>query len=933
MSDNNPMKAEIFAKQYAIREGETFEEGVHRVVDYVFPEGSSKLNQTDKDRLKEMFLDDYASPGGRVWAGAGSEHGNLLNCFVQNGAPHKAGSFAWSMLLAKNLALVTKVGGGNGLNLDPYPAKGTPPPRPAPRVFLTIYEDHPDSDNLYKGRYMNLVTGQYETKGYRVLQPMPHADLTTVERGPNQEAVQLVVSDSVEGIWNAAATMIEHMRNDTTVLLDLSLLRAEGKPVKGSGGNSSGPASFAVEIFDNFAFWEVLGGEKHAGPVAALRYLYAPTLRVIRQGGVRRGAGMATLSANHADVMDFVTSKDLEREAVEGDIGTFNISVLGTDDFMELANDSGTRQHGLLNQIATHAWQTGEPGFLFVDTINELNALSEMDGPILATNPCGEIGLYPGEPCDLGAMNLARYIKRNLHNEPMFNMHQFKRDVNLMVRFLDEVLTVEKSPLPQIAEAIKDKRRIGLGLMGLSDMLIEMGASYASKHGRQLVTNAVQAMTTEAINTSMQLAREAGGSPKGIERATEDVPSMAGRNNIALLTVAPTGTTAMMAGVSSGIEPVYSAVTYRRIGTDYYQIVHPLLMKILDSHKPFGRFTLMHVPESETDKTYMGWNMEALAEAISEHHGSIMPLVEQGDLPEDRRLEVFLTAHDVKPMDHVRMQATVQKAFDFDKNDLPTFAGNSISKTINLPKEAKVEDVLHCYREAWLLGCKGITVYRDGSRQFQVLSTSKQEDSVEEEQEPMQEPVVKTGSSNYPIKRPAVVSGTSHKYQVGGRKTYVQVFHNDQDQMVEVWTPASKGATASEQTSHSIIGRLISLSLKHGASPLSVMQALQGHMDETGGVVQNVGYIGSKWDLVAHAMGQSYDAHTLGDENPAFTAFDAPSSDAAHGTTSVSVGALSDLAGFSRVDTTLSCDACDGEHMLYENGCATCTACGYSKCG
>jgi ribonucleoside-diphosphate reductase alpha chain len=279
--------------------------------------------------------------------------------------------------LAKKLALVTRVGGGNGLNLDSFP-----PAKEYTRHVGNAYVLASDND-IRTGTYLDLVTGRRVTKGY--------ADLLVVDSlpEPSWDVSILKVEDDTEDIWLAASYMAMLLLDGKDVYLDLSRLRPEGSPVSGSGGTSSGPASFAVEIFDSFARWSRLGGASHAGPVATLRYLFAPTLRVIRQGGVRRGAGMATLSASHPDIEDFITSKALRRERLEGDISTFNISVLVDDVFMQRYQAGDFDTVATFHAIAEQAWATGEPGLLVVDTINKNNPLAERDGPIVATNPCG----------------------------------------------------------------------------------------------------------------------------------------------------------------------------------------------------------------------------------------------------------------------------------------------------------------------------------------------------------------------------------------------------------------------------------------------------------------------------------------------------------------------------------------------------------------
>ena len=372
-----------------------------RVADWVAQPEPAELRAAQADRFFELMVGKRFCPGGRVLAGAATAHGNVLNCFVQDGRPEVEGSNEWVLRLASKLAVVTKVGGGNGLNLDPIPPKRTYT-APVGRLYLTIAPSHPDYEKVRDGTFLDLVHGSYTTRGYRAARFVEYHEAPT-----GVPVVQ--VGDSVESIWASAAQLVTTLLAGDDLLLDLSSLRAEGTPVNGSGGTSSGPSSFAVEVFDNFARWAALGGAEYAGPVATLRYVFAPTLRAIRQGGTRRGAGMATLSITHPDVHDFITSKDLEREQAEGDISTFNISVLVTDDFMRRAHREGPQ--GTLWEIAQHAWQTGEPGLIYVDRINEFNPMRASLGEISSTNPCGEIPLFPGEPCDLGAINLAAYVR------------------------------------------------------------------------------------------------------------------------------------------------------------------------------------------------------------------------------------------------------------------------------------------------------------------------------------------------------------------------------------------------------------------------------------------------------------------------------------------------------------------------------------------
>jgi ribonucleoside-diphosphate reductase alpha chain len=659
-----------------------------RVADWVAAPEDVAVRAEYAQTFFDLMVSKRFCPGGRVLAGAATNHGNVLNCFVQDGKPESEATNAWVLQLATKLAVVTKVGGGNGLCLDPISPK-RPFTGRVGRLYLTIRPSHADYDKVKAGTFMDLVHGTYVTRGYRA------ATFVEYHEAPVSARV-MQVGDSVESIWQHAADIVTTTLRGDDLLIDLSELRAEGTPVNGSGGSSSGPSSFAVEVFDNFARWAALGGAEHAGPVATLRYVFAPTLRVIRQGGTRRGAGMATMSITHPDIHDFITAKDLARERSEGDISTFNISVLVSDAFMREAKGE---KAGVLRAIAEHAWGTGEPGLIYIDRINAHNPMRESLGDIKATNPCGEIPLFPGEPCDLGAINLAQYVATQDVGLGGFDTGGFRSDVATCIRFLDNVLEVNKFALEDNREMSHYLRRLGLGIMGLADALILMGYRYDSDEGRAAVTAIIGELRESALAASRALADERGAFP-GLERS-----SLAeARRNIALLTVAPTGTTSMLMGVSSGVEPIFAPFIYRKIGTQYAAIIAPLFRELLERHAPH--------PGYGKDG---GWDWEKVVERVQENHGSVQGL---DFIPDDVKA-VLVCAHDIAPEDHVKMQGVVQTAFD----EGGAMVGNSISKTINLPNEATVDDVFTAYSLAFETGCKGITVYRDGSRDFQVLST------------------------------------------------------------------------------------------------------------------------------------------------------------------------------------------------------------------
>ena len=684
---------------------------------------------------------------------------------------------------------------------------------------------------------------------------------------------QIKVGDSVEQIWQAASKMVPILLDGNDVLIDLSDLRAEGQAVNGSGGTSSGPSSFAVEVFDNFAYWASLGAADFAGPVAALRYVFAPTLRVIRQGGTRRGAGMATMSIGNPDISDFITSKDLDRETAEGDISTFNISVLVDDEFMKTASRKKAKE---LEIIAHHAWQTGEPGLIFVDRINQFNPMRDAFGDIKATNPCGEIPLYAGEPCDLGALNLSAYVYKNNEGLDGFDFQSFKKDTKIAIRFLDNVLDVNHFALADNQEMSMKMRRLGLGIMGLADALIKMGYRYNSELGRKAVAKIINTMRENATLASQELAKT-----RGVFKEFDKSSIKNERRNVAVLTVAPTGTTSMLYGVSSGVEPVFAPYVYRKIGDSYVSLIHPLFKELLERHKPHQDYKLGN-----------SWDWDKVVKAVQDKHGTVQPL---DFIPADVK-NVLVCAHDISPEDHVKMQATVQNAFDNGGEMI----ANSISKTINMPNQATIDDVYSAYKDAFDYGCKGVTVYRDGSRQFQVLSTSTQEDN-EDNNKVVEESVPKAAIVNRlpgePLfDRPGRLTGFTDTVKLittSGEKRGFYITVNTQDSLpTELFINSGRAGDEANADSEAL-GRLVSIALQYGVPAAALVKTLRGISGGMYGTYQGR-MVASKADIIAVAL------ETAGVEN-------------------------------TKKDKT-SCPEC-GAPLRYEEGCQKCEACGYSKCG
>ena len=1372
--------------------------------------------------------------------------GGLLtgNCFVQGATEHAPASFDGVMEVAKKLALVTKVGGGNGVNLDVYtPCAATSRPDAGVRGWAYMAASHPDVSDFIEG----LMRPPTQPDGDK--QPVAIRNWTRVVYGAaispelvllaRQNGVQIVrglpegvqgVPDDMGGIIDAARSVAESAKLNLEPRLDLSQMRPEGAAIQGSGGTSSGPVSFLMEIFDNFLEWANRGAEQ-SGPINTLRYVYSPVLRVVRQGGTRRGAGMATISVSHPDVLDFLTAKDLDREASEGDISTFNISILITAAFWDTLQANGLwpmaaqevpgkyylaeqendfdghwpelpdraedgargvpvyavgQQRGipaawLWDQVAQHAWSTGEPGLIFVDRINEYSALKNLGEryQIRSTNPCvtgetmvavadgrgavsfrelseigvdvpvytknergniavrwmrnprltgyaqpiyevtfddgletrvtgnhkfnltngsvrealalqpgdsvesmtrfhaksdealphmtktrsqnyvwltngktqpkgehrliaafqagralnsgevvhhrdydalnnapinlevmtvqahddlhrarmsastsgqrngrhsgfshpeleaaarelalslgrgftgrewqafakqrglpqsfadhrqselgsinvlseqvaaelgvpalprgvgqsrqsvhniglyqsalasgyvavrhegnfypivtracedcgtqyeqvwdrrevsycrpcglkrasaagrdgaraamqrvsentaqqqvrafndlkfnlgrrplkqewethcrvagvparlhpgglptyaalterasvsnhrvvsvefvgtedvyngtvdefhnyyighykvsegneksrfsyvntrncGEIPLTVGEPCDLGAINLAAYVE-----DSHFDFATFRADVRTCVRFLDDVLDVNVFALEDNRVASQDLRRLGLGVMGLADALIKLGLRYDNAAGREMIFEIMTALREEAVSESERLGEERGHYAV-YQRHEAEMPH-APRRNVAVLTVAPTGTTSMLMGVSSGIEPVFSPFIWRKIGSEYRALLAPLFVELLESYPP--------APNMEQAGK---WDWDKVTQAVSENHGSVVGL---SFIP-DALQQVFVCAHDIAPLEHVRMQGAVQRAFDEEG-----FAGNSLSKTINLPNSATVQDVQDAYSEAYRTGCKGITVYRDGSRQFQVLSTSKTKKADDVQAEPAQVAAAEVMAENTlpevvpaPSKAPAAPAATMQpRYErparlqgitdmvkltdptSGHRRSFLVTVNHLQGNPVEVMVISGRAGDEANADSEAL-GRVVSIALQHGVPAEALIKTLRGI---NGGLYgsYNGRLVGSKADLIAVALESFAKNLDLRNLPPLSGGSSDEVSAAQPGLFAASQGVSTEALARER------CPVCEERAVIREEGCLKCQACGYSKCG
>ncbi len=480
----------------------------------------------------------------------------------------------------------------------------------------------------------------------------------------------LPVEDSMEAIFESIKhTALIHQTGGGTGF-SFSRLRPKNDVVKSTGGVASGPISF-MNVFD-------------------------AATDVIKQGGRRRGANMGILRVDHPDIIEFITAK--EKNNV---LNNFNISVAVTERFMEAAKNDEEyelmnprtkqlvkriRAKTVLDLMVAMAWKNGEPGIIFIDRINRDNP-TPLLGVIESTNPCGEQPLLPYESCNLGSINLSKMVAR-INNEAVVDWEKLRTTVRKAVHFLDNVVDISNFPVPKITEMVRSNRKIGLGVMGFADMLVQLGIPYDSEEAVSIAGEIMKFITEEARKKSMKIALQRGSFPN-FQGSSWEARGYDAMRNATVTTIAPTGTLSIIAGCSSGIEPLF-AISYIR--------------NVMDNTE------MLEVnPYFEEAAKREGFFSERLMRSIA-GTGSIQGIEE---IPERIR-RIFVTAHDIPPIWHVRMQAAFQASTD-----------NAVSKTVNFPHDATTQDVQEVFKLSYELGCKGVTLYRDGSREAQVLNISK----------------------------------------------------------------------------------------------------------------------------------------------------------------------------------------------------------------
>lgn len=660
----------------------------------------------------------------------------------------------------------------------------------------------------------------------------------------------LPVEDSMDSIFEAIKNAALIHKSGGGTGFSFSNLRPQGDIVGSTKGVSSGPLSF-MTVFNS-------------------------ATEAIKQGGTRRGANMGILRVDHPDIMEFISAKEDKDQ-----LNNFNLSVAITDVFMDaLKNDTEydlinphthmsvrkLKAKEVYNEIVNRAWKTGEPGIIFMDRMNQYNPTPSV-GTIESTNPCGEQPLLSYESCNLGSINLSKFVTNGIEttSETSANAgidwNALKETVSLSVRFLDNIIDINKYPLEKIEAATKANRKIGLGVMGWADMLIQLGIPYNSDEASKLANEVMQFIQSESKVSSSTLAGERGSFPNFEKSIYANGTPM---RNATTTTIAPTGTLSIIGSCSSGIEPLFAVSFVRNVleGTKLYE-VNPIFEKIA--------------------KERGFWSRE-LIEKIA-RHGTLQDI---NEVPDDIK-KVFTTAHDISPLDHIRMQAAFQKHID-----------NAVSKTVNFSHDATVKEVEDVYMMAYGLGCKGVTVYRDGSRDEQVLSTG-QTGQKESEASPA---VAPPAQKITPRKRPDVIKGTTRITKTGCGNLYVTINEDEEGNLFELFTQMGKaGGCAASQAE--AIGRLVSLAFRSNIEPIEIEKQLRGISCHSPAWAAG-GKIASCSDAISKAIERYLEQ-----------------GDSTNGNGSS-----------PRKDISMLCGACPdcGGAVENEGGCAVCRDCGFTKC-
>ncbi len=671
----------------------------------------------------------------------------------------------------------------------------------------------------------------------------------------------LPVDDSMDSIFETLkATAMIHKSGGGTGF-SFSRLRPKNSVVRTTGGIASGPVSF-MKVYD-------------------------AATEAVKQGGTRRGANMGILRVDHPDILEFITCKENNKE-----ITNFNISVSVTDDFMQklqkeeeydLIDPHINKTIQRLNTkeifgfIVRQAHKNGEPGIIFIDRMNEFNPTPRL-GKYESTNPCGEQVLLPYESCDLGSINLARMHKETAVGRYEIDWDKLRTVTHLSVHFLDNLIDVNKFPLPAIEKATKLTRKIGLGVMGWASLLIRLNIPYNSDEAVALAEKVMAFILNEATKKSQELGKIKGLFPAFKGSIYDKKEGALRLRNATLTTIAPTGTISIIAGpCSSGIEPLFAISYYRNVmDNDKLTEVDPLFEEVALRRGFYNRELMQRIAEKSSIQDFT-------------------------DIPEDVR-RVFVTSHDISPEWHVRMQAAFQK-----------YTHNAVSKTINFPHEATAEEVRHAYMLAYELGCKGITIYRDRSREEQVLNIARNEQKQDAKTSENKKEIA-------PRPRPEVINGTTTKVATGCGNLYVTINSDETGAPFELFTQMGKaGGCAASQLEAT--GRLVSLAFRSGIEVKSIIEQLR-----------NIRCPSPSWEK-GQRIFSCADAIARVIEKRLMNGTAAPVS--LEPTSVAMKHSYSDEPVISDFDVHGEivgvCPDCGGA-LHHEEGCIKCHACGFSKC-
>lgn len=693
----------------------------------------------------------------------------------------------------------------------------------------------------------------------------------------------LPIEDNMESILKTQMQMGMVHKSGGGTGFSFSRLRPANDFVRSTGGVSCGPLGFMQ--------------------------MYNDTTEQIKQGGTRRGANMGILNVHHPDIINFI-----EYKKKEGRLNNFNLSVALTDDFMRavkkhqkylLINPNGhklvkkIRARKVLKKIVNGAWKNGEPGVIFIDRIDKYNPTPAL-GKIESTNPCGESPLLPYESCNLGSINLSKLVT----SRKEVDFERLEYIIRVAVRLMDNMIKINKYPFKEIKETTEKTLKIGLGVMGFADMLLCLGIRYDSDEALELAEKIMKFVNGKALFYSQRLAEKRGAFPAyndSIYAKRGQGPSERGQSpskmnmapprNATRTAIAPTGTLSIIAHCSSGIEPIFAFVYKKNIlEGDGIVEINPHFLAVAKERGFYSKEL-----------------MEKVAEA-----GSIQNFAE---IPEDIK-KVFVTARDISPQWHVKMQAAFQK-----------YTNLAVSKTINFPHSATKKEIGEAYLLAYKLGCKGLTVYREGSREVEVLTTVSDKNKTKTDDSNKNLPVLKI----HPRKRPAVVRGSTYKIGTSYGNLYITINEDEKGYPFEIFTHMGKAGGFFAAKAESI-SRLVSLALRSGVDIKEIIDQIKGIRDPSP-TWGDEGLVLSLPDAIAKIL-DKHQKTKSGQMELNYQKETKPSQEklTENGNSLFAAEIAENKASIADLGHAPACPEC-GSMLEMGEGCLKCPSCGFSRCG